>query len=99
MTDKELIESMAHKNGFKIVETKLREELSELQMVFARIDFNVINKSKDCVIQDLFDNMYEEIVDVEIMISQFKYFLKQGLYELKREEKLERIKQLLDADV
>ena len=99
MTDNELIEQMAHKNGFKRVESKLREELAELQMVFARIDYNVINKSKDDLIQDLIENLYEEIVDAEIMIAQFKYFLKQSLYDLKREEKIEHIKQLLDADV
>ena len=99
MTDNELIEQMAHKNGFKRVESKLREELAELQMVFARIDYNVINKSKDDLIQDLIENLYEEIVDAEIMIAQFRYFLKQSLYDLKREEKIEHIKQLLDADV
>ena len=101
MTDKELIWRMAHKNGVDIVHTKLREELAELQLAFARIDYAYVTgcSPSSSEIQDINENLIEEFVDVEIMISQFKYFIKQGLYEQKREEKIEHIKQLLDAEV
>ena len=101
MTEKELIESMAHKNGSDVVHIKTREELAELQLAFARIDFADVmgHLPSSSKIYELNENLIEEIVDVEIMIMQIKYFLKQGLYEQKRQEKLEHIKQLLDADV
>lgn len=96
MTDKELIESMAHKNGRLKITCKLREELAELSLALARLDYAVV--ANEGVISKI-DNIYEEFVDVEVMMIQFKTLLKQEMYTLKREEKLEHIKQLLNADV
>ena len=96
MTDKELIESMAHKNGRLKITFKLREELAELSLSLARLDYAVVaNEGTISII----DNIHEEFVDVEIMMSQMKTLLHQEVYILMREEKLEHIKQLLDADV
>lgn len=92
---------MAHKNGADVVHIKTREELAELQLAFARIDFADVmgHLPSSSKIYGLNEDLIGEIVDVEIMITQIKYFIKQDIYELKREEKLERIKRLLDADV
>ena len=96
MTEKELIESMAHKNGRLKITFKLREELAELSLSLARLDYAVVaNEGTISII----DNIHEEFVDVEIMMSQMKTLLHQEVYILMREEKLEHIKQLLDADV
>ena len=96
MIDKELIESMAHKNGKRKINCKLREELAELSLAIARIDYAVV-ANEDTISK--IDNFHEEFVDVEIMMSQMKTLLNQEVYILKREEKLEHIKQLLNADV
>ena len=96
MTDKELIESMAHKNGRMKIICKLQEELCELSLALARLNYAGIS-DKDST--NIIENIHEEFVDVEIIMIQLKTLLKQEMYELKREEKLERIKQLLDADV
>lgn len=96
MTDKELIESMAHKNGKRKINCKLREELAELSLSLAKIDYAVA-ANEDPI--SIIENMHEEFVDVEIMMIQYKTLLNQEVYEQKKEEKLERIKQLLDADV
>ena len=96
MTEKELIESMAHKNGRLKITFKLREELAELSLALARLDYAVVaNEGTISII----DNIHEEFVDVEIMMSQMKPLLTQEVYEQKKEEKLEHIKQLLNADV
>lgn len=96
MTDKELIESMAHKNGRMKIICKLKEELGELSLALARLDYAAIADEDNT---SIIENIHEEFVDVEVMMIQFKTLLKQEMYTLKREEKLERIKQLLDADV
>lgn len=96
MTEKELIESMAHKNGRLKITFKLREELAELSLSLARLDYAVV--ANEGVIS-IIDNIHEEFVDVEIMMSQMKTLLTQEVYILMREEKLEHIKQLLNADV
>ena len=96
MTEKELIESMAHKNGKRKINCKLREELAELSLSLARLDYAVVaNEGPISIIE----NMHEEFVDVEIMMIQMKTLLNQEVYEQKKEEKLEHIKQLLNADV
>lgn len=96
MTEKELIESMAHKNGRMKIICKLKEELVELSLAFARLDYA---ECEDDDVTSIIENIHEEFVDVEVMMIQFKTLLNQEMYTLKREEKLERIKQLLDADV
>ena len=96
MTDNELIERMAHSNGDKVVISKLKEELGELSLALARLDFAIVAEKETT---DIIENIHEEFVDVEIMMAQFKTLLKQETYLLKREEKIEHIKQLLDADV
>lgn len=96
MTDKELIESMAHKNGRMKIICKLKEELGELSLAFARLEYA---ECEDSNVSLIIENIHEEFVDVEVMMIQFKTLLKQEMYTLKREEKLERIKNLLDADV
>lgn len=96
MTEKELIESMAHKNGRLKIACKLREELAELSLARARLYYAVVAIEGTISIND---NFHEEFVDFEIMMSQMKTLLNQEVYILMREEKLEHIKQLLNADV
>jgi len=101
MSDKELIELMAQKNGYEIVDTKLREEIAELQLAFARFDFASVLKidASSQKMTYLLNNIIEEFVDVEIMMSQLKCFIKKDIYDLMRQKKIENLKRLINADV
>ena len=52
----------------------LSEELSELIRAVMKLErFNICDKSLRCNYDDIYDNIYEELADVTIMLFQFIY--------------------------
>ena len=70
------------------------EEISELNLAIARImnDFTT-----DKITDQHFDNLCEEIADVEIMIEQLKIIFDcHAIIETVKKQKIERLKGLID---
>ena len=56
------------------VNVLLTEELSELIKAVTKLErFNMCDKSLRCNYHEIYDNIYEELADVTIMICQFIY--------------------------
>ena len=65
---------IASNKNFREVNNLLVEELSELIKAVMKLErYNICDKSLRCNYHEIYDNIYEELGDVIIMLFQFIY--------------------------
>ena len=84
----EILENALHTFGFEAQHLKLIEEMAELTQAILKLRFSSVDKNR------LFDNVYEEIADVQILIDQLSIYNKEEI-AAHRERKLKRLKDRL----
>ena len=100
MTDSEkavLYSNLRTIHGDKTQQELLLEEMSELQQAITKSWRDI--RKYGCIRQSTFDNLTEEIADVEIMLEQLVRMLGcVDLVETAKEQKLHRTRERLNQD-